>query len=229
MSYSNYTYAYIPNIPKRKKSIGISLGWNCGPAGWGVDYGFRETKANGYKTGPFDEMVSNVPGVIECIKDDFKYFMADEFLELKKVKRPFAPTSEEVIEDTLIYNTKYNFYFNHESPGHGDLYIHQQWVGGINHYIDNNFHLLKERYNRRVNAFKSYIQQGLTDGTEIIFIVFRINKNIQILDTMLKEKYPTLNYGIVVKNPPEPTSFVYKQHILMGMTEETSKIEINEL
>lgn len=222
----NYTYTYVPNAPKRKKSIGISLGWNCGPAGWGVDYGFRETKANGYKTGPFDEMVSNIPGMIECIKDDFKYFMDDEFLELKKVRRPLIE-SEETIEDTLIFNTKYNFYFNHESPGHADLYIQQQWVGGINHYIDNNFRLLKERYNRRVNAFKEYIQQGL-NGTEIIFIVFRYNKDIQILDSMLREKYPTMSYSIVVKDPPEPINFVYKQHILMGMTEEASKIEIKK-
>ena len=60
--------------------IGISLGWNCGPATYGANNGLREIKANGYQTCPFDEMVSNLPGVIECIKDDFKYITDDKNL-----------------------------------------------------------------------------------------------------------------------------------------------------
>jgi hypothetical protein len=207
-------------------SIGISLGWNCGPAGYGVEHGLRDTKANGYQTCPFDEMVSNLPGVVECIRDDFKYFMDEEFLALKEVPFNVGGTRK---GETLVYNIKYNFYFNHESPGHGNLYIYQQWTGGINHYIDNNYFLLKERYNRRVNAFRNYIQQGL-DGAEIVFIVFRYNKDITILDDVLKEKYPTLKYRIVVENPPETVESVYQHHVLMGMNENNIQIEIkNEL
>lgn len=54
------------------KTIGISLGWNCSPAIAGVSNGIRLSKSNGYLTCPFDEMVSNLPGIIECISDDFK-------------------------------------------------------------------------------------------------------------------------------------------------------------
>ena len=207
----------------------ISLGWNCGSACYGVDNGIRSTKQNGYKTCPFDEMLTNYNGIVECIKDGFDDIYNTEYLDLLHINKDSKLLNTNGTGDVVIYHKKYKFIFNHESPGHADLYIQQQWVGGVNHYVDNNFRLLKERYNRRVNAFREYIQQGLTEGTEIIFIVFRINKDIQILDNMLKEKYPTLNYGIVVKNPPEPTGFVYKQHILMGMKEENAKIEINEL
>ena len=37
-------------------SEGISLGWNCESANYGVANGIRSTKQNGYKTCPFDEM-----------------------------------------------------------------------------------------------------------------------------------------------------------------------------
>ena len=50
---------------------GISLGQNCHSAIVGVSMGLRKTKQNGYKTCPFDEMVTNYKGIIECIKDDF--------------------------------------------------------------------------------------------------------------------------------------------------------------
>ena len=56
------------------KKIGISLGMKCDAAVWGISTGIRDTKANGYNTCPFDEMLSNYPGILECLRDDFKYF-----------------------------------------------------------------------------------------------------------------------------------------------------------
>jgi len=56
------------------EQVGISLGWNCFPAGMGVKMGIRKRKAEGYNTCPFDECISNYPGVVECMADDFKYF-----------------------------------------------------------------------------------------------------------------------------------------------------------
>lgn len=41
------------------KPIGISLGWNCDAAGYAVKNKLRETKNNGYKTCPFDIMITN--------------------------------------------------------------------------------------------------------------------------------------------------------------------------
>jgi hypothetical protein len=51
---------------------GISLGWNCSTASHGVEIGLRGVKARGYKTCPFDEMLSNLKGIILCLSEDFK-------------------------------------------------------------------------------------------------------------------------------------------------------------
>jgi hypothetical protein len=47
------------------KYIGISLGSCCLPANWGVANNYRETRANNYKTCPFDLMVSNYNGMVQ--------------------------------------------------------------------------------------------------------------------------------------------------------------------
>ena len=60
--------------------VGISLGMKCDSAIWGVKNKIRDTKLNGYQTCPFDEMISNLPGIIECLRDDFKYFCDPEYL-----------------------------------------------------------------------------------------------------------------------------------------------------
>lgn len=203
-------------------NIGISLGWNCSPAMYGVSVGLRGMKSNGYQTCPFDEMVSNYPGIVECIRDDFKYFMDENYLEVREA--PFS-TGGIVKGEKLIFNTKYNFFFNHESPGHADLYKSQNWIGGINHYIENNYALLKERYNRRVESFRKYIQEGY-NGNEITFIVFRYNDNVESLVRVFDEKYPNLNCKLFVKNPPESIEMVYQHHILMGVNEEISREEV---
>ena len=39
--------------------IGISLGWNCHSATYGVNSGMRARKNGGYNTCPFDKMISN--------------------------------------------------------------------------------------------------------------------------------------------------------------------------
>ena len=66
-------------------SIGISLGWNCFSASWGVENGIRYNKANGYNTCVFDEMNTNYPGIIQCFEDDFSDFCNIKYLELRKV------------------------------------------------------------------------------------------------------------------------------------------------
>jgi hypothetical protein len=55
------------------QKIAISLGWNCNSAIYGVENSIRKTKKEGYLTCPFDEMVTNYKGIIECIKDDFEF------------------------------------------------------------------------------------------------------------------------------------------------------------
>ena len=136
--------------------IGISLGWNCYSASEGVRCGYRSTKCNGYKTCPFDEMNTNYDGLVLCLREDFKYFCDPTYLSLITFPRECTYYPNE----TLIVNTRYGFIFNHESPGHADLYKTQSWVGGINHFVDNNFSRFIERYTRRIENFRSYVKSG---------------------------------------------------------------------
>lgn len=131
-------------------------------------------------------MVSNYPGIIECIKDDFYYFLDINYLELKKSNN-----------DILIYHKKYKFIFNHESPKHANLHILENWEYGENHFILNNFKYFIKRYTNRINNFKYYINSG----NHIIFLLnrHRINNtdDIKELDIIIKNKYPHLNYNFL--------------------------------
>ena len=68
-----------------KNSVGISIGHDCGAALIGTRYNFRKRKKDGYLTGPFDLIVSNYDGVIQCLEDDFKYFLDTKYLKVVEV------------------------------------------------------------------------------------------------------------------------------------------------
>jgi len=167
--------------------IGISIGWNCHSAVKGVEMCVRSKKSEGYNTCPFDEAITNYDGIVNCINDDFKYFYD---LELIKV----SDENKYCTGDILIRNVKYNFIFNHESPGHANLWQTQGWEGGKEHYINNEYDKFKQRYNKRIDNFRRY----LNSGEEIIFILtVPLPFNTYNLENVLKEKYPNLTYNIL--------------------------------
>jgi len=165
--------------------IGISLGWNCYSAIKGTELGLRGLKASGYTTCPFDQALTNYTGVVECIKDDFARFFD---IEIKEVSEESLYCSG----DTLIWNPHYKFLFNHESPGHANLWHTQEWPGGKAHYITNDFAKFKERYSRRIDSFRSY----LTSGEPVVFLITRPDGDLQDLHQAMKERYPDLDYTI---------------------------------
>ena len=134
-------------------SVGISLGNVCYSAEWAVHNGLRKRKEDGYNTCPFDLMVSNYKGIIKCIEDDFKYFCDTKYIKL---------------HNNLIYNSYYNFGFNHESPYHADLYIHEKWPEGANHFVNNNYLHFIERYEKRIQSFRNYLNNPYNSITFII-------------------------------------------------------------
>ena len=163
--------------------IGISLGYNCHSAIWGTKAGYRLKKQNGYKTCPFDIMFTNLKGIINCLNDDFKYMSDEKYL---------------ILDNDYIINTKYNFVFNHESPGQAtDLLIKEEWEG-INHFVQNNYKNFKERYQNRIKNFNNY----LTDtNNAIIFILTGYNvkqEDLRDLKYIINLKYPKLKYVICV-------------------------------
>lgn len=172
----------------------ISLGWRCESAQIGVSLGLRSTKSEGYNTCPFDLHNSNYLGVIECIKDDFKYLTDPKYLKL--IEGTFCSEHFEMhqspVKEYHIVNTYYGFAYNHESPGHGNLYLTENWMGGINHFVDNNFEKFIERYNSRINNFRNY----LASGDKINFILMRYNSIPNELCKAIEEKHPNLNFEI---------------------------------
>lgn len=166
--------------------VGISLGNVCNSAQWGVRKNFRKRKEEGYNTCPFDLMVSNYKGIVKCIKEDFKYFCDTNYLVLK---------------NNDLYNTYYNFNFNHESPYHGNLYLTENWPEGPNHFVNNNYLHFIERYNNRIQSFRNYLNDP--NNTIIFIIEFAYDKcpddnNLIELKDVLQEKYPNLKYKIII-------------------------------
>lgn len=165
----------------------ISLGNVCMSAVWSLEKGLRKSKEDGYLTCPFDLMVSNYKGVVDCIREEFADFCNPQYLQLN---------------DTGLVNTKYNFGFNHETPGHADLYLHENWPEGENHFINNNYHHFIERYNRRIDSFKNYLQ-----NTDCVLFVIQFKyepnpeNNCADLRQAIAEKYPNLKYSIYVLDP----------------------------
>lgn len=196
-------------------SVGISLGWNCHSAISGVANGLRKRKEDGYKTCPFDIMVTNYVGICECIKDDFKYLCDENYLEL-------IPVSD---TEHTIYNKKYNFAFNHESPGHANLYITEGWEYGINHFVINNYEHLKKRYLKRVNNFREY----LSDKDNLIhFIITTWEKNeddLNDLKDILNMKYPNLRYQFTILNDPNGKDYLIRHLIYMRFTENDHELK----
>jgi len=164
--------------------IAISLGNVCASAEYGVNNGLRKKKEDGYNTCPFDLMVSNYHGIIKCISEDFANFCDTKYLKLI---------------NNNVKNTYYNFGFNHETPGHANLYLHEKWPEGKNHYINNNYCHFKERYYNRIQNFRNYLNDS---NNYIIFIIQfayekNPNNNFCELRNILREKYPRLKYEII--------------------------------
>jgi hypothetical protein len=165
--------------------IGISLGNACPSAEWAIHNNIRKRKSEGYKTCPFDLMVSNYKGIVQCINNDFEDFCNPDYL---------------VLNNDGLFNVKYGFGFNHETPGHADLYLHENWPEGQNHFINNNYKHFIARYNKRIQSFRDYLDDP---NNYIIFIIqFSIsvnpNDDCKELRNALKNKYPNLKYEIKV-------------------------------
>lgn len=192
----------------------ISLGFNCEAAATAIDRGIRNRKEEGYLTCPFDTCLTNYNGIVECIKDNFKYFCDSNFLTLVSPYKDCINNNGTGIytKDTLVYNTKYKFIFNHESPEHEDLYLKQGWLGGKMHFIDNNFQAFRERYTRRINNFRKYIETS----TKITFILGNFNTDIHELNKELTYAYPKLNYTILHYTPSCVRRFYDDVHSVMG-------------
>ena len=179
--------------------------------------GLRREKKYGYKTCPFDEMITNYNGIIECIKDDFEYLCDVKYLELIKIPKESKWLNTNGDGDIMIYNTKYKFIFNHESPGHANLFISQKWSKGINHYIINNYEEFINRYKRRI----ANIKELLNSNKNITFILTRPHTelcDVNELHEVLVNKYPVLNFKFVLL---DFNKHIFNDHLLLMKFDES--------
>jgi hypothetical protein len=156
-------------------------------------------------------MISNYEGIVECINDDFEDLCNIEYLNIEKISKDSRLLNTNGDGDLIIYNNKYRFLFNHESPGHANLYEIQKWEKGINHYTMNNFEEFINRYKRRIENIKYY----LNSNSFINFIITRPSTGINdlsLLGNTIKNKYPNLKYDFVILDCDK---YHYCEHLLL--------------
>jgi hypothetical protein len=195
--------------------IGISLGWNCHSALHGVNIGIRTRKKDGYNTCPFDKMLSNFDGVVECIKDDFAYFTDDKHLSINATN-PADPT---------IVNLKYRFAFNHESPGHANLYITERWPEGINHFTHNKYKNFKIRFQNRINNFRNYLSDPNNHITFIVTSWDKTEEDMKPLRDVLATRYPNLSYNFVIWNDHNGKEYFLRHMRDLGLKDDEHEVK----
>ena len=194
------------NLKYMQYRLGISLGWNCHSAMYGVKNNIRSIKEHGYKTCPFDKMISNFDGIVECIKDDFSFFTDEKYLSIN-ANDPADP---------CIMNLKYRFGFNHESPVHSDLYKKEQWPEGITHFICDQYKNFKVRYQTRINNFRNYLSDPNNHITFIITTWDKTEEDMKPLKDALAIRYPNLSYEFVIINDPNGKEYFLRHMRSLG-------------
>ena len=184
--YYNHSNAYERNSPE----VAISLGYNCQPAMRSKDYKFRQSKKEGYKTCPFDVMLSNYEGLVRCLQEDFRYLTDSQYLRVIDV--PVNDTLH-VPHDKVIINTRYNFLFYHDSPVQY-IFDDYQWENGLEHFVVNDFAALKERYKKRVSNFVDYMGGGYEVLLVMLAPTLGYKTGFPRLNKVLHEKYPNSRY-----------------------------------
>jgi hypothetical protein len=101
-----------------------------------------------------------------------------------------------------LVNTYYGFGFNHEDGTHKKLWLEEKWPEGKTHFIANDFKNFKERYNKRIQSFRNYLNDK---NNYIVFLILlngeqKKDKNLTELRDALKLRYPHLKYEIKILN-----------------------------
>jgi len=158
----------------------VSLGWNCEPAMDSVKFKLKRRKSQGYETCPFDLCITPYESLLSIFENDFEGFTDPSVLEMDE-------------KTGWIRNTRYNTFFNHESPNHFKILAKEKW-SHANVFIEHNFTEYCRRYNKRIASLKKYIAEG-----SVIFIIECYNMIPADLSRIIKEKYPALHYTIVAR------------------------------
>jgi hypothetical protein len=203
--FRNNVSLIIKNFLKNKSTCDnvnyISLGLNCLPRTHYTTAKIMNSKKDGYKSCPFDLMISSYEGICRLIENDFKDFYHLELINnpvncsYPKNKLFHSNSFGNNYDDGMIVNKKYNLCFNHESPGNIFLQKTEKWTSHIM-FVKNTCEIFKERYTNRINNFNEYIQNAITNQSTIIFLLNTFNTPIKLKYILIK-KYPSLKFKII--------------------------------
>ena len=195
-----------------EKKTYISLGWRCDSSVI-IKKKYSAQKKQ-YVVNVFDSMISNLDGIIKCFKNDFQYFCDPNYL---------VYTGKGYIK-----NSFYKFMFNHETPGHANLHLKENWPNkDKNHFVKDNFKLFIDRYNRRISNFKNYIKEH----DHIVFVLQMVKVNqyhplLLELKKVLNKKYPTKIFSFDLIE--EENVQFYKNHLLaMGLQKDLIDLHLS--
>ena len=179
--------------------------------GWDDDCASHLSKSvrckenNVYNYCPFDTIISDSKGLIDCINDDFKYFCDPNYLKVITFTDNYDCLKISA-NSTMLIHTKYNFIFKHESSGYGNLWEIEKWQKGKFHFEMDNYSEFIKRYENRIQNFKNY----LNGKYEVLFIIRKINNNSKTnieLENKIKEKYPNLKFSFQLQEEPHIRMF----------------------
>lgn len=187
----------------------ISIGQKCSSAVRRAKK-YNLSNRNGYKTCPFDLMVSNLEGVIKCFKNDFVDFCDPEMLIYEPDDTPCENTDDNK-KEVFITHKLYGFCFNHETPGHANLHLKEKWPGEDKFYfVKNNYEMFVKRYEQRIKNLKEIIKNHkkitlIYDDTkyELCPESYSIEKRMELINELrdvLKNKYPNKQFNFDIFN-----------------------------
>lgn len=172
-------------------NIYIPIGENCSVA-WALRInGVRNTAY------PFDWLIAPLPKIIKCVREDFAGF-------LQELYRADAYTTQSCVIDS------YGFEFRHDFPTvkknacidtieNGGYHEETTIVDNWRDYIPE----VREKYHRRIERFLSAL--STKDQNHKVVFVRReetTSKNIEEFIEIIEEKYPLLNFSVLIVNGP---------------------------
>lgn len=143
----------------------ITLGIDCQPT-----FALKQLDLRKYAL-PFDWLTSNVNMIVECIKDDFKFFHQ----ELR-------------VDSNNILCDKYGFGFAHDYP-----FKKEGEHGPVDNWMDYNIEVVK-KYERRIKRLNDILKSD----TPIISIYKGPKEDIQYFKQIFKEKYNKTNIVYII-------------------------------
>lgn len=158
----------------------VSLGATCLPRIVATRQGFRPTLDQGELTLPFDLAGHMYEGVCDIIEAGFEDYCNPDFFKMDK----------DFLDLPIVKHLKYDMWFAHEIHGAKQKF-----------FIDNNYKMLSALYQRRINNFYQYIEEG-----DVLFVTHH-REYPKRLNQVLKKAFPDLNYKLIAFTTFIPSQF----------------------